>query len=124
MEHVSLIDVARSWIYNPKQKRDNKWEPRKSASIIRVIPRFVSIPPHDSDKWIDFYFSELLFYRPFRDIKRDIGHDHGSIISKWDSFKYNARHTKRTMVEENVENANNFEIQDNELVQRNTIEHD
>ena len=68
MEGVTLIDAARSWIYNPKRKRDKKWEPREKAAIVRVFPRFVSIPSSESGKWIEFFLSELLLYKPFHDI--------------------------------------------------------
>ena len=27
MEGLTLIDAARSWIYNPKKRGDNKWAP-------------------------------------------------------------------------------------------------
>lgn len=69
MEGVSLLDAIKSWMHNPKRTRVNKWEPRKSASIIRVIPRFVFIPPCNSDKWIYFYSLELLLYKLFHDIE-------------------------------------------------------
>lgn len=89
MEGVTLIDVARSWIYNPKRRRDNKWEPRKKETIVRVCPKFLSIPPHELDKWIDFCYSKLLLYKTFHDVERDIGHDDESIRQNWESFHYN-----------------------------------
>ncbi|XP_059076823.1 uncharacterized protein LOC131057818 [Cryptomeria japonica] len=123
MEGVTLIDAARSWIYNPKRKRDNKWEPRERATIVRVFPRFVSLPPRESIKWIDFCLSELLLYKPFRDIERDIGHDDDSIIANWKSFTYNPWHVERTSIE-NAEANSDSEIEENEAIQRNTTEHE
>jgi DNA replication protein DnaC len=124
MEGVTLIDAARSWIYNPKRKRDNKWEPREKAAIVRVFPRFVSIPSSESGKWIEFCLSELLLYKPFRDIERDIGHDDASIIQNWETLNYNPWHVQRTMSAENVENPNDSETEENEDVHRNTTEHE
>ena len=69
MEVVTLIDVERSWIYNPKRRRENKWEPRDKAEIVRVFPRFVSTSSHESSKWVDFCLSELFLYKPFCDIE-------------------------------------------------------
>ena len=79
MEAITLIDATRSWIYNPK-RRENKWEPRDKATIVRVFPRFVSMPSHESTKWFDFCLSKLLLHKPFCDIKRNIGHDDDTII--------------------------------------------
>ena len=80
MKVVTLIDATRSWIYNPKIRRHNKWEPREKAAIVKVFPRFVSIPSHKSAKWIDFFLSELFLYKPFHDIEQDIGHNDDTII--------------------------------------------
>ncbi|XP_059070553.1 uncharacterized protein LOC131860191 [Cryptomeria japonica] len=124
MEGVTLIDAARSWIYNPERKRDNKWEPRERAAIVRVFPRFVSLPPRESNKWIDFCLSELLLYKPFRDIERDIGHDDDSMIANWESFTYNPWHVERITSIENAEANTDSEIEENEAIQRNTTEHE
>ncbi|XP_059076868.1 uncharacterized protein LOC131031330 [Cryptomeria japonica] len=124
MEGVTLIDAARSWIYNPKRKRDNKWEPRERAAIVRVFPRFVSLPPRESNKWIDFCLSELLLYKPFHDIERDIGHDDDSMIANWESFTYNPWHVERITSIENAEANTDSEIEENEAIQRNTTEHE
>ena len=60
MEGISLIDAARSWLYNPKRRGDNKWGPRKKEAIFRVFPMYFSIPLHDSNKWVDFCLFELV----------------------------------------------------------------
>ena len=124
MEAVTLIDVARSWIYNPKRRRENKWEPRDKAAIVRVFPIFVSMPSHESPKWIDFCLSELLLYKPFRDIERDIGHNDDTIIQNWETFNYIPWHVQRTMVIDNNENPSDSDTEDNDNVQRNTTEHE
>ena len=37
MEHLPLIDVAKSWSYD-KRRRGEKWLPRRDAAIVRVFP--------------------------------------------------------------------------------------
>ena len=95
MEGISLIDVSRSWMYNSKRRGDNRWGTRKKATIVRVFPRYFTIPPRDSDKWVDFCLSELILYKPFHNVKRDIGHDDDTIVVNWDSFNYNPWHVQR-----------------------------
>ena len=124
MEGIALIDAAKSWIYNSKRKRENKWEPREKAAIVRVFPRFTSVPPRASQKWAEFCFTELLLYKPFRDIDRDIGVDTDSIIQKWESFSYNAWHIQRETIMEENENNNGSYIGENEAVASNTIENE
>ena len=80
MESISLIDASKYWIYNKNIKKDNKWRCRQKISIVRVYPRFVSIPACVSDKFIDFCFSELL-YKPLCDIAVDIGDNSITIVS-------------------------------------------
>ncbi|XP_057856401.2 uncharacterized protein LOC131065774 [Cryptomeria japonica] len=124
MEGVSLIDAARSWIYNPKRRRENKWEPRQRAAIVRVFPRFVHIPERGSSKWIDFCVSELMLYKPFHDIERDIGNDDGAIIAKWESFTYNPWHVEQITTEENIESTIDSEIDNDETIHGNTTENE
>ena len=45
METISLIDASKCWIYNKNRKKDNKWQRRQKFAIVRVYPRFLSIPP-------------------------------------------------------------------------------
>ena len=86
MEGITLIDTARSWIYNPKKRGDNKWGPREIVAIVRVFPRLILILPWDSKKWVDFCSSELLLYKPFLDIERDIGDSDDTIVANWESL--------------------------------------
>ena len=81
MEGITLIDAVRSWIYNPKKRGDNKWGPREIVTIVRVFPRFISIPPRDSNKWVEFFSSELFLYKPFHDIERDISDSDATIVT-------------------------------------------
>ncbi|XP_059065211.1 uncharacterized protein LOC131857122 [Cryptomeria japonica] len=113
LEVVCLIDAAKSWIYNRKRRGENKWSPRKVAAIVRVFPRFQSISAHHSEKWIDFFSSELLLYKPFREIHTDIGHNDESIVAKWDNFRYNQWHLERRGDIENSENEADSESEDN-----------
>lgn len=94
MENLSLIDASRSWIFNKNRKNENKWKRRQKNAIVRVYPRFVTIPTHQSEKFVDFCFSELLLYKSFREIAIDIGEDNKSIISTWESFNFVPWHVK------------------------------
>ena len=94
METISLIDASKCWIYNKNRKKDNKWQRRQKFAIVRVYPRFVSIPPCVSDNFFDFYFSELLLYKPFHEITVDIGEDSNAIISNWESLNYGLWHVE------------------------------
>lgn len=88
MEGITLIDATRSWIHNPKKRGHNKWGPREIAAIVRVFPRFISIPPRDSNKWVAFCSSELFLYKPFCGIERDIGDSDDTIVVNWESLHY------------------------------------
>ncbi|XP_059070522.1 uncharacterized protein LOC131040138 [Cryptomeria japonica] len=111
LEVVCLIDAAKSWIY--KRRGENKWSPRKAATIVRVFPRFQSIPACHSEKWIDFCSSELLLYKPFHEIHTDIGHNDESIVATWDNFRYNQWHLERRGDIENSENEADSESKGN-----------
>ncbi len=113
MEGISLIDAARSWLYNPKRRGDNKWSPRNKAVIVRVFPRYFTIPPRDSDKWVDFCLSKLILYKPFRNVERDIGRDDDTIVENWDSLNYNPWHVRRQEHAQNNERSSDSEIEEN-----------
>ena len=74
------------------------------AAIVRVFPRFTNIPSRNSQKWIDFCWSELLLYKPFCNIQRDIGIDDTTIVSNWESLNYNPWHVDRGTIENEFEN--------------------
>lgn len=120
MEAISLIDAAKSWIYNPKIKSDNKWNLRKRASIIKVFSRFVSIPTRGSEKWINFCFLELLLYKPFRNIKRDIGNNDDTIQTNWNNFNYNQWHVRQRIETKNDENIEDSETEEEDTRREET----
>jgi len=72
LDHLSLIETARSWTYESSRKKD-PWRPRDAHAIVRVWPRFYSIPGEDSEEFETFCWSELLLYKPFHDISTEIG---------------------------------------------------
>lgn len=113
LEVLSLIDTVKSWIYNQKRRGENKWSPRKFDAIVRVFLRFQSIPARHSEKWIDFCSSELLLYKPFREIRTDIGHNDESIVTTWDNFRCNQWHLERRGDIETSENEADSESEDN-----------
>ena len=51
MEQLTLIDVAKYWSYD-KRRQGGKWLPRSNASIVRVFPRFNSIPYRKDEKFV------------------------------------------------------------------------
>lgn len=124
MEAILLIDAAKSWIYNLKRKSENKWNARKRATIVRVFPRFVSVPTRGSEKWFTFCFSELLLYKPFCNIERDIGNNNDTIQTNWDNFNYNQWHMQRTIETEHDDNIELSETEENDTRQEETIENE
>ena len=71
---------------------DKKWGPREIEAIVRFFLRFILIPPRDSNKWVEFCSSELLLYKPFHDIERDIGDSDATIVADWESLHYTPWH--------------------------------
>lgn len=126
METLSLIDVARSWTYNPRRKNEIKWNARKNAAIVRAWPRFNTVPEKHSKKIVDFCWSELLLYKPFRNIERDIGVDDSIIIVNWEVLNYRPWHIERRIDVNNMEqeHQNDLEDDDERIVQQNTIENE
>ena len=82
MEELTLIDVAKYWSYD-KRRRGEKWLQRRNASIVRVFPRFNSIPDKNDEKFVEFCWSELVLYKTFHDFRNDIGHIYGEIVQNW-----------------------------------------
>ena len=94
MESLPLIEVARSWSYD-KRRHGDKWLPRINTAIVRVFPRFSSAPARENDKFVEFCWSELVLYKPFRDFHQDIGMTSDDIVQNWDNFHYNPWHIDR-----------------------------
>lgn len=86
LEHLSLIETARSWTFDSKHKQD-PWKARDVHAIVRVWPRFYSIPNEASKEFETFRWSELLLYKPFRDISAEIGLSAEVIIESWRNFQ-------------------------------------
>ena len=80
LESTSLIEVARSWSYDPHCKT-NKWKQRPTKAIIRVIPRYSSIPSTTKPCYVDFCRVEIMLYKPFRHIVQDIGDSAAEFIT-------------------------------------------
>ena len=85
MEHLSLIEASRSWSYD-KRRRDEKWLPRDNVAIVRVFPKFHSVPPCENNSFVEFCWSELVLYKSFRDFRTDIGSRDDDIIQNWEIF--------------------------------------
>ena len=72
-----------------------KWLPRSNESIVCVFPRFNSIPDRKDEKFVEFYWSELVLYKKFRDFRRDIGHTSDEILQNWKNLQYIPWHVDR-----------------------------
>ena len=79
MEELTLIDVAKYWSYD-KRRRGGKWLQRRNASIVRVFPRFNSIPDKNDEKFVEFCWSELVLYKTFHEFRNYIGHTYDEIV--------------------------------------------
>eukprot|EP01018_Ginkgo_biloba_P011228 Gb_05719 [translate_table: standard] len=101
MEHLPLIEVARSWTYSERRKNE-PWKPREKAAVVRVWPHFHAAPSDDSEQFEEFCWSELVLYKPFRTFDVDIGIVKEVIIERWRSFRYHAWHIKRAEEEETL----------------------
>ena len=71
LESTSLIELARSWSYDPRRKT-NKWKKRHTKAIFHVVPRYSSIPSTIEPCYTNFCRVELMLYKPFRHIVQDI----------------------------------------------------
>jgi len=114
METLSLIDVARSWTYNPRRKSEIKWNARKNAAIVRAWLRFNIITKKHSNFFFDFCWSNLLLYKPFRNIERDIGVDDSTIIVNWEVLNYRPWHIERRIDVNNMEQEHQNESEDDD----------
>ena len=54
LEHLSLIETARSWKFDSKLKK-YPWKPRDVHAIVLVWPRFYSIPSDGLDEFETFF---------------------------------------------------------------------
>jgi ATP-dependent DNA helicase PIF1 len=95
LDHLSMIEIARSWTFDGKRKKE-PWKHRYVHAIVRVWPRFYSIPSEGSDEFETFCWTELLLYKPFRNIPNDIGLSSETVIENWRNFRYRAWHVDRS----------------------------
>ncbi|KAH9293740.1 hypothetical protein KI387_041056, partial [Taxus chinensis] len=114
LESISLIDAVRSWSFNVKRKKD-KWKSRDTPAIIRMWPWYFSIPESGSEDHEKFFWSELLLYKPFCDIRKDISSTREEILENWERIKnmYRVWHVDRkdAMEEEDIEEDDDDEMQ-------------
>eukprot|EP01018_Ginkgo_biloba_P035772 Gb_33711 [translate_table: standard] len=110
MEHLPLIEVARSWTYSECRKNE-PWKPREKVAIVRVWPRFHVAPSDDFEQFEEFCWSELVLYKPFRTFDVDIGIVKEVIIERWRSFRYHAWHIKCAEEEETLVDDDDEEIE-------------
>ena len=54
--NLSLIETTRSWTFDNKYKQ-NPWKPRDVHAIVRVWPRFYSIPSEGSKEFEKFFWT-------------------------------------------------------------------
>ena len=100
---ICMIETTRSWSYDVRRKK-HPWKPRKAHAIIRVWPRFHSVPKEDSEHFESFCWSELLLYKPFQNIEEEIGLDSNTIIENWRNLRYRAWHVDRAPLFNDVAN--------------------
>lgn len=63
-----------------------------------MFPRFISVPSHENDKFVEFCWFELVLYKSFRDFHRDIGKTTDEIIQNWENFQYTPWHVDRNPI--------------------------
>jgi hypothetical protein len=81
-------------------------------AIVRVWSRFYSILDEASEEFQIFCWSELILYKPFRNIPIDIGLSDETMIENWRNFRYRPWHVHRAPVSsENVEDDDDFQEQ-------------
>eukprot|EP01018_Ginkgo_biloba_P012987 Gb_37081 [translate_table: standard] len=110
MERLPLIEVARSWTYSERQKNE-PWKSREKEVVVRVWPRFHVTPFDDSEQFEEFYWSELVLYKPFHSFDVDIGIVKEVIIERWRSLRYHAWHIKRAEEEKTLMDDDDEEIE-------------
>lgn len=66
-------------------------------TIVHVWPLFTGIPNKDSNAFVDFCWSELLLYKPFHSLSKDIDLSKEDILANWESIRngYHAWHVNR-----------------------------
>ena len=106
LEGLSMIDTTRSWNFSSKRKKE-QWKPRDAPAVLRIWPRFYCVPDENSDEFETFCWSELLLYKPFRNVERDIGLSREIIVENWRNLQYRPWHLRRAPVPSNNDDDEN-----------------
>ena len=102
-------------MFDSKRKKD-PWKPRDAHAIVRVWPRFYSIPGEDSKDFEPFRLTKLLLYKPFCDIYAEIGLSTEIIVEKWRNFRYRAWHVDwNPSIDENIEDGEDDDFANQEM---------
>ncbi|XP_057827996.1 uncharacterized protein LOC131039303 [Cryptomeria japonica] len=94
---TSMLQSAQGFSYNSQRKKI-KWQIRDKKAIVTIYPQFREPPDEDTNEFEVFCWSELLLYKPFRDIPTEIGTSKEQIITNWKNFKktnYNRLHSQQ-----------------------------
>ena len=75
-----------------KCRKGDKWLPLKETTIVRVFPRYSSILACENEKYVEFCWTEMVLYKPFREFQIDISQTSEDIIQNWENFQYNPWH--------------------------------
>lgn len=73
-------------------------EGKKYTLYSRVSPRFINIPSKEDISYQMFFWSELLLYKPFRNIELDFAASSEGIIEQWKNVSrtYHSWHIRQT----------------------------
>ncbi|XP_059070535.1 uncharacterized protein LOC131860176 [Cryptomeria japonica] len=82
LESISLIQSTQQFSYNTQQKK-HQWQKLQKQAIVNVYPHFKTSPPEVDDNFEAYCWSELLLYKPFRNIPTDIRTSPAQIIANW-----------------------------------------
>ncbi|XP_057857720.1 uncharacterized protein LOC131066866 [Cryptomeria japonica] len=95
LERMSLIEVTQKWFFNASRKCD-QWKERATPIIVRVSPRFRTIPTKEEKCFQEFCWTELLLYHPFRNIQMDFDSTDDENQALWERFshKYKPWHVR------------------------------
>jgi hypothetical protein len=81
---VCVFDLTKH--YNQARKNE-KWKKRNIPAIVHVWPLFTTIPNKYSDKFFEFYCSDLILYKPLHSFSEDIGLSNEDIVSTSETIR-------------------------------------
>ena len=82
-----LLLTLHDWSFNAQHKKE-PWKLRDKPMIVWVWTWFCEVTKDNSFTFESFFLSELLLYKPFRNIHIDIGINTEIIIHNWRKFRY------------------------------------